>query len=68
MEAEAAAGPAAGPAGEDEVEVVKKKRTKKLAVPYAAKTAGLSEKAVQVRPAAALGPLHWSGVGRCTVC
>jgi len=64
MEAEVAAGAAAGPAAEEEVEVVKKKRTKKLAVPYAAKTAGLSEKAVQVRPAAALGPPRWSGAGR----
>jgi len=64
MEAAVAAGAAAGPAAEEEVEVVKKKRTKKLAVPYAAKTAGLSEKAVQVRPAAALGPPRWSGAGR----
>ncbi|KAK9827583.1 hypothetical protein WJX81_000587 [Elliptochloris bilobata] len=46
MEADAAAAAGPKPAAE-EVEVVKKKRTKKLAVPHSAQTAGLSQAAVQ---------------------
>ena len=47
MEADAAT---AGPTGEaEEMEVVKKKRVKKLAVPYSARTAGLSQAELEVR-------------------
>ena len=47
MEADAAA---AGPKGEaDEMEVVKKKRAKKVSVPHSARTAGLSQAELEVR-------------------
>lgn len=47
MEADAAA---AGPKAEaEEMEVVKKKRAKKVSVPYSARTAGLSQAELEVR-------------------
>ena len=47
IEADAAA---AGPKAEaDEMEVVKKKRAKKVSVPYSARTAGLSQAELEVR-------------------
>ncbi len=52
--AQADAAAAAKPA-EEEMEVVKKKRTKKLAVPAVAKTAGLSERELQARQPALPG-------------